>query len=134
MKLPLIPWLILGDSVVLALVTAAGFLTHGTLRSAGGRWLATYIPLLAVWLLMAASLGQFKPEFLDQPRQLWRVVVAAALSSLAGAVGRAAWTGGAIIPIFVLILIATNSLAMLAWRALLVLLTRYGRIIWMRPH
>lgn len=132
MKLPLIPWLILGDSVVLALVTVAGFATHGTLNSAGGRLLATYAPLLATWLMLAALLGQFKTEYLNQPRQLWRVVVGMALASLAAALGRAAWTGGVISPLFVLILVAINTLAMLVWRALLVSLTRQGRIIWMR--
>lgn len=132
MKLPLIPWLILGDSAVLALVTVAGFATHGTLNAAGGRLLATYAPLLGTWLMLAALLGQFKTEFLNQPRQLWRVVVGMALASLAAVVGRAAWTGGVISPLFVLILVAINTLAMLVWRALLVSLTRQGRIIWMR--
>lgn len=134
MKLPLIPWLIFGDGLVLALVTAAGFATHGTLQSAGGRLLATFIPLLAIWLLLAALLGQFRPEFLNQPRQLWRVVAAAALASLAAVFGRAAWTGGIITPLFVLILVATNTLTMLVWRALLVFLTRQGRVIWMRSR
>jgi hypothetical protein len=134
MKLPLIPWLILGDSAVLALVTAAGFATHGTLQSAGGRLLATFIPLLVTWLLLAGLLGQFKPELLNQPRQLWRVALGVVLASLAAAIGRAAWTGGAITPIFVMILVATNTLAMLVWRAVLVILTRQGRVIWMRSH
>ncbi len=132
MKLPVIPWVVLGDSIVLALITAAGFATHGTLQDAGARLVATYIPLLAVWLLAASLLGGFKPESLEKPGQLWRAALAAILASLAAAWGRAAWTGGALVPIFVLVLAATNTLAMLAWRGLLVFLSRQKKVIWMK--
>lgn len=131
MRLPVIPWLVLSDSIILALLTAAGFATHGTLQAAGARLLATFFPLLVVWLLLAALLGEFQPGVLDRPHHLWRVALAAALASLAAAVGRAAWMGGVIIPTFVLVLVATNTLAMLLWRSLLVFLSRQRWVTWM---
>ncbi len=62
--------LLAGDILVLALVTLFGFASHGELASSGVRYLATFIPLVVAWLLVAPFLGVFDPQRAADPRQL----------------------------------------------------------------
>ena len=45
--------LLVGDIIVLGLITLFGFATHNELGSAGLRMFTTFIPLLAAWLLLS---------------------------------------------------------------------------------
>lgn len=113
-----INWLVIGDSVTLAAVTAFGFASHGTLGSAGMRLLTTFIPLLVAWFLVSPHLGVYDPARVIDPRQLWRPFWAMVLAAPFAAWMRAAWLGTVILPIFVVILGGISALAILLWRSL----------------
>jgi hypothetical protein len=124
--------LLAGDFLTLALVTVYGFANHQELNTAGGRMLATFIPLVVSWLFMAPLAGLYDLEQALDPRQLWRPFWAMVLAG-----PMAAWlrgvmlglmqgvpTGLPIQPIFVVVIGGISALALLAWRALYVLAAR----------
>ena len=110
--------LICGDVVVFALVTLFGFSTHNTLGSAGSRMLATFIPLLAGWALIAPFLGVYNLERVADARQLWRPFWAMVLAGPMVAWLRGVWLGQVILPVFVVVLGGVSALAILAWRTI----------------
>jgi len=111
-------WLIIGDAITLALVTAVGFASHGTLETAGMRMLTTYVPLLVSWFLIAPYLGVYKLELVGDFRQLWRPFWAMVLAAPFAVWMRGAWLGTAILPLFVVVLGGFSALAILVWRLL----------------
>ena len=121
-------WLIIGDAITLALVTAVGFASHGTLETAGMRMLTSYVPLLVSWILIAPYLGVYKLELVSDLRQLWRPFWAMVLAAPFAAWMRGAWLGTAILPLFVVVLGGFSALAILVWRLLyLGIIRRAGR-------
>lgn len=115
---PNVPWLLIGgDALTIAIVTAAGFATHGLLETASNeRLLATFLPFLFAWCVAAAAVGGFDPTRAEAPRQLWRPAIAALLAAPLGAVLRGAWLGAPVLPLFAGIMAATMTVAMLLWR------------------
>jgi hypothetical protein len=123
MKSPSI--LIVGDICALAVITLIGFANHNELLTFPvGRLLATFLPLLAGWFLIAPWLGLFKPEVTSNSRQLWRPVLAMLLAAPITGVLRAVMLGSVTIPLFVLILGGSAALGMLVWRSLGWVITR----------
>jgi len=121
--------LIGGDAAALAVVTAAGFATHGELASAGLRMLTTWVPLCLAWALIAPWLGLYDVSLVYQFRQMWRPALAAALAApMAGLLRSLALGSAPILPIFVLVLGATSALALFAWRILWVLFQNRRRV------
>jgi hypothetical protein len=118
--------LLLGDILILLLVTITGFATHGEIESGWWRMVSTFIPLLVAWLFVAPVLQSFKLEFTKQAKQLWRPFYAMVLAAPLAAWIRGMWLGRAIIPIFVLALGGFSALAILAWRSLYLLFSRRG--------
>jgi hypothetical protein len=117
--------LILGDILALFVITLIGFATHNELLLFPvERILATFLPLLAGWFLIAPWLGLFKPEITSDPRQLWRPVLAMLLAAPLAGLLRAMMLNGVVIPLFVLILGGSAALGMLVWRVLWWLFTR----------
>jgi hypothetical protein len=110
--------LLVGDMVALALVTAVGFASHGTLETAGTRLLTTYIPLAIAWLMVAPFLGAFDLRRTADPRQLWRPFWAMVLASPMAAWIRSAWLNAPILPLFVVILGGVSAIGLLIWRVL----------------
>ena len=108
--------LIVGDILVLALVTLSGFARHGTLGSAGARMLATFIPLLVGWLAVGPLFGLYHLETIWQPAQLWRPFWAGVVCAPLAGVLRGAWLNAPVLPVFVVVLGGITSIAMLAWR------------------
>jgi Protein of unknown function (DUF3054) len=108
--------LLVGDALVLGIVTMAGFASHGTLGTAGQRMLTTFIPLLVSWILIAPHLRVFDREQLGDWRQLWRPFWAMVLAAPMAAFLRGAMLGSPILPIFVVVLGGISALALLAWR------------------
>jgi hypothetical protein len=119
--------LIAGDILTIALVTLAGFQTHGTLAAAGGRIWATFLPLLAAWLFIGAHVGVFDPARLGSPGQLWRPVWAMVLAAPLFGLIRA-WLLGqpTITVVFVMVIGGVAALAMLVWRGIHLIWTRRG--------
>ena len=107
-----------GDVLVLALVTAYGFASHGELGSAGGRMLTTFVPLAAAWLLVAPHLGVYQQENTADVRQLWRPFWAMVLAGPFAAWLRGAWLNSPILPLFVVILGGVSALSLTFWRFL----------------
>jgi hypothetical protein len=120
---PYRPTLILGDILTLALVTLAGFATHGQTSPTLAprimlRMMTSFLPLLAGWFLLAPLLGLFSAQITINPRQLWRPVYAMLLAAPLVGVLRAVMLNGIVLPLFVLILGASAALGILLWRAL----------------
>jgi hypothetical protein len=111
--------MMLGDALVVALVTVFGFATHGELGSAGTRMLTTYVPMALAWAMVAPFLGVYDLQRCADPRQLWRPFYAMVLAGPLAAWMRAVLLGNApILPVFVVVLGGVSALAILAWRAL----------------
>lgn len=111
--------LIIGDIVTLAVITVIGFATHGKTELALlPRMLATFIPLLAGWFLIAPWLGLFDREITSTPGHLWRPPVAMLLAAPMTAVLRAAMLNTVALPLFTLILGSSAALGMFLWRSI----------------
>jgi len=120
--------LILGDILTLALVTAFGFATHGTMTTAGMRMLSTFIPLLIAWVLLAIPHKLFELQVANQTRELWRPFWAMILAAPMAALLRGLWLGTPILPVFVIVLGGVSALGILAWRAIYLVIS--SRIRW----
>lgn len=118
-------YLILGDTIAIALVTLIGFFTHGeTDLSFLPRFLATYFPLTISWFLLAPWFGLFQPEFTSNPKQLWRPALAMLFAAPFAALLRAVVLNAAVIPIFAIVLGITSALGMILWRGIYFFLNR----------
>ena len=118
------PYLILGDAAVFALVTVIGFLRHGELVGSGLRVLTTFLPLCIAWGVAAPWLGAFDLSFSAQVRSLWRPVLAMLLAAPLAGWLRGLWLGEDIPTIFVLVIGAFSALGILIWRSLWLALIR----------
>lgn len=122
-------FLILGDAFALAIITVIGFASHGeTDLSFLPRMLATFLPLLAGWFLMAPWLGLFDPKIVASPSQLWRPILSMLLAAPLTTILRAALLNGVALPLFTFILGGSAALGMLVWRGIWLFLGR----IWPR--
>lgn len=109
--------LLAGDALVLLAVTLTGFANHNSSLE-GGRWLATFVPLVISWGLIAPWLGNYRADFWSRPTQAWRALLAMTLAAPIAAFVRAVLLGGIVIPIFVAALGGVAALSMAAWRLL----------------
>ena len=117
--------LILGDLLVIALVTIIGFATHGeTNLSAIPRMAAVFFPLTVSWFLLAPALGLFQPGTVSNPRQLWRPALGALFAVPLATILRGFLLNAPVIPIFATVLAATSAFGMVVWRTLYFLLAR----------
>ncbi len=107
-----------GDVLTLAILTLVGFGSHNELGAGPARMLATFVPLLCAWALVAGPAGLLDPGQAGSARQLWRPAWAMLLAGPLAAVGRGLWLNSPVAPVFALVLGGTGMLAMLAWRAL----------------
>ena len=117
-------FLILGDVLVLSLVTVTGFASHGTAGTAGIRMLTTWLPLVAAWFLLAPFLGAYDPDRILQPNQLWRPFWAMVLAAPMAAFLRGVMLEMPIQPIFVVVLGGVSALSLLSWRAVYLFIKR----------
>ena len=109
--------LVIGDVIVLLLVTWIGLASHDRLYSGILRILATWIPLLASWGLIGVHVGVFDPARASDPRELWRPFWAMVLAGPFAGWMRALFLGTGVAPIFVVILGGISALSLLAWRS-----------------
>lgn len=120
---PYLTWLIAGDVLVILIATTLGFVTHYG-EVLGARWLASFFPVLAAWFVVAPWLGVYDRGLSPQSRQVWRPLLAAMISAPLAATLRGLWLNTVIMPVFVLVLMATNGFGFLLWRWLW---TRFAR-------
>lgn len=108
--------LLLGDLLTLTLVTMLGFLTHDRADAGLMRFLASLLPFALGWLLAASPLNLLNSQQIQQrpcPHHiLWATLLAAPFAGWL----RAFWLQTTVIPIFVLVLFATNALGLILWR------------------
>ena len=109
--------LLVGDVVILGLVTVFGFATHGTYSTAGIRMLSTFIPLVIAWFMVAPHLGAFDLQVVKNYRNLWRPFWAMVIAAPMAAWLRGAWLNAPILPIFVVVLGGFSALGLLFWRS-----------------
>ncbi|WKZ39726.1 MAG: DUF3054 domain-containing protein [Anaerolineales bacterium] len=109
--------LIIGDVVVLAILTIIGFATHGeTGVSYLPRMAASFVPLLFGWFVLAPWFGLFDRETISDPKKLWRIPLLFLFAAPLAALLRSVMLATPVIPIFVLVLGSTNALGMMIWR------------------
>lgn len=108
-------FLILMDGIILLLVTFIGFASHSS-SLADGRWLATFLPMLAGWLVAGWLSGIFQPQISTDYRQLWRVIGCATLAAPFGAVLRGLWLQNVVMPVFAFVMMAVSAVGLLIWR------------------
>ena len=110
--------LIIGDVLVIGIITLIGFASHGELSLAGvPRMLTTFLPLLACWFLASPWLGLFDLQG-SRSNFLWRIPFAMLLAAPLTAILRAAMLNETAIPLFTLILGGSTAIGMMIWRAL----------------
>jgi hypothetical protein len=110
-------FLVLGDVIVLALITIIGFVSHGeTGLSFLPRMLTTFIPLVVSWFLIAPWLGLFDTQITSEPKQLWRSPLAMLLAAPMTSILRATLLNGVALPLFTLILGGSAALGVFIWR------------------
>lgn len=119
-------YLLIGDILVLALITITGFAIHGE-SSNFKRMLSTFIPLFVSWFLISPFFDLFYDEYIRKPDQLWRVLWAMIAVVPLAAWLRALWLNTPVIPIFVLVLVGISALAMLFWRGLFLISLRWSK-------
>jgi hypothetical protein len=108
--------LLAGDVVTISLVTILGFVSHGTLETAGIRILATFIPLLISWFLLSPHLGVYDQSKICVPSQLWRPIWAMIIAAPFASWLRGVWLNSPILPVFVFVLGGVSVLGILLWR------------------
>lgn len=116
--------LLLGDFLVLVLVTIYGFATHGEIDNLT-RMLSTFIPLTFSWFVLAPFFSLYDEILIIRPDQLWRIVVAMMAVIPLAAWLRGLWLQTPILPVFVLVLGGVSLLGMFLWRALYLIIKKY---------
>lgn len=110
-------FLLVGDAIVLAILTIIGFATHGeTGVSYLPRMAASFVPLLFGWFVLAPWFGLFDRETISDPKNLWRIPLLFLFAAPLAALLRSVMLATPVIPIFVLVLGSTNALGMMIWR------------------
>lgn len=111
--------LIIGDIIAIALLTIIGFATHGEADASFlPRMAAAFFPVLLGWFLLAPWFGLFEEQVTSNPKMLWRVPLVSLFAAPLAVLLRAAILNTAGIPIFALVLGATNAFGMIIWRAI----------------
>ena len=111
--------LIIGDIVAIAIVTYIGFATHGeTDISYLPRMGTSFFPVIIGWFLLAPWFGLFDEQVITNPKNLWRIALVALFSAPLATVLRSFLLGNTVIPIFAVILGASNAIGMIVWRGI----------------
>ena len=97
-----IHFLLLGDILTVLIVTVSGFLFHDQLSTVSPyRILATLLPTLIAWLLIAPWLGLYKEEIYQNWKEIWRAGWAVILAAPFAALLRSLMLGNTpILPVF----------------------------------
>lgn len=109
--------LIIGDVIVLAILTFIGFATHGeTGVSYLSRMAASFFPLLFGWFVLAPWFGLFDRATISDPKNLWRIPLLFLFAAPLATLLRSVILATPVVPLFVLVLGSTNALGMMIWR------------------
>jgi cellulose synthase/poly-beta-1,6-N-acetylglucosamine synthase-like glycosyltransferase len=114
----LLRWAIVGDVVVLTIITIIGFATHHTL-DAYWRMFITVLVTLIAWAVVAPWFDAFSTTTLTRPLSVWKILLATVVATPLAAFLRGWFLGIEVSSTFILTGIALNGLAMVIWRAAL---------------
>lgn len=115
----------IGDAIALAVVTLAGFVSHGEFSAAFlPRMAASFLPLCAGWFILAPWFGLFDAPSANAAARLWLPAFVMLFAGPFAAVLRSIALGSTIAPTFAIVLSLTGAGVLTAWRALYLLLDR----------
>ena len=110
----------IGDVGVYLLATILGFLSHaGESDPSLNRIAATFLPFLVSWVLIAPWLGAYDPNTINEPKSLWRPVLASLYAAPLGGFGRSLWLGSPTFALFVIVMAGVTAGLIFIWRGLL---------------
>jgi len=109
--------LILGDILMIAILTIIGFVSHGEADASFiPRMGTTFFPAVIGWFLLAPWFGLFDETVAVNSKLLWRVPLAMLIAAPLASILRSAMLGSAALPLFTLILGSTFAVGMSVWR------------------
>ncbi len=114
----LLRWVILGDIVVLTVITVLGFATHHTL-DAYWRMFVTVLVTLIAWGVVAPWFDAYSTTTLTRLSSIWKILLATVVATPLAAFLRGWFLGIDVSSTFILTGIAFNGLAMMIWRGAL---------------
>lgn len=109
--------LLIGDIIVLGLVTGLGIFQHASQSNFSERFGVTWLPWVLIWLVIGISFGLFK-DYNNNP--LWvdfaRLSAAMAVTSIIAGYIRSFWLNTQLVPIFVLVFGSLSLISIFSWR------------------
>lgn len=110
--------LIIGDIVIIAIVTVIGFVTHDEFALQFlPRMAAMFFPLVAAWLVLALWVGLFEAQTGFKRQLLWQIPLAVIFAvPLAFIVRGLILSGMPVVPIVAVVFIAITAIALIIWR------------------
>ena len=111
----LLRWVVPGDVVVLIVLTIVGFASHSTLDETV-RVIVTTAGVLVAWAIVAPWFGAFTTETITRWSGVWRVALAWAVAAPVAGFLRGLLLDLVVSPTFILVTIAVNGAALVAWR------------------
>ncbi len=111
----LLRWIVPGDVVVLVVLTIIGFASHSTLDETL-RLVVTTAGVLVAWAVVAPWFGAFSAPTITRWSSVWRVALAWAIAAPVAGFLRGLILDLVVSPTFILVTIAVNGAALVAWR------------------
>jgi len=117
--------LIVGDVLILALVTFIGFVSHAELKLAFlPRMAAAFFPLAIAWFLRAPWFGLFQDGITKNARELWWSAFVMLFAGPLATILRGIILNAPIIPIFAVVISVTAAVGLTLWRLVWIWLKR----------
>ncbi|MBR61864.1 MAG: hypothetical protein CL904_04305 [Dehalococcoidia bacterium] len=122
LKLPLITIMALGEICVFTLFVILGEVEHGvTIRQS---FIRTALPFLICWFVISPWLGSYKMStFYSVKQTIWRIPLTWILCGFIAIITRFILTDRPLEMNFVIVSIAVQGLAIIAWRAMFMAIT-----------
>ncbi len=122
LKLPLITIVALGEICIIILFVILGKYEHGV--SIRQSFIRTALPFLICWFVISPWLGSYKMSTVYGLKQtIWRIPLIWTLCGLIAIIARFVLTDRPLVISFIVVSIAVQGLAIIAWRALFMVIT-----------
>jgi hypothetical protein len=111
--------IIVGDAIVLLLVTIYGFVSHYGVSFDVNKIFSSFIPWWGVWTIFAIYLDLYDDRIILDAKSFWRIIVAIIITAPIATLLRNFWlTGsfGPFEPFFMIMFGSTATAALIAWR------------------
>ncbi len=109
--------LVVGDIVVIAILTVIGFATHGEVSLSFTKRIAiVFIPMLLAWFSYAWLNGFFDKAAVSSSRYLWRVALAFIFIAPLTVILRGALLNAPVLPMLAFIFGLVYAAGLTAWR------------------